>query len=45
MMETIRTVYTEHTKVPTEELDEILKHDLLWDAKKCLEYGLVDEII
>ena len=45
MVETIRTVYTEHTKVPTEELDEILKHDLLWDAKKCLEYGLVDEII
>jgi ATP-dependent Clp endopeptidase proteolytic subunit ClpP len=45
MMKTIRTVYTEHTKVPTEELDEILKHDLLWDAKKCLEYGLVDEII
>ena len=45
MMETIRTVYTEHTKVPTEELDEILKHDLLWDAKKGLEYGLVDESI
>ena len=45
MMETIRNVYTEHTKVPTEELDEILKHDLLWDAKKCLEYGLIDEVI
>ena len=45
MMETIRNVYTEHTKVPTKKLDEILKHDLLWDAKKCLEYGLIDEVI
>lgn len=45
MMETIRNVYTEYTKVPLEKLDEILKHDLLWDAKKCLEYGLIDEVI
>ena len=27
------------------KLDEILKHDLMWDAKTCLEYGLVDEIV
>jgi ATP-dependent protease ClpP protease subunit len=27
------------------KLDEILKHDLLWDAKMCLKYGLVDEVI
>jgi len=26
-------------------LDEILKHDLLWDAKTCLEYGLIDDIV
>ena len=45
MMKTIRTVYTEHTKVPTEELDEILKHDLLWDANTCLKYRLIDEVI
>ena len=45
MMETIKNVYREHTKVPMNKLDEILKHDLLWDAKKCLDYGLVDEII
>jgi ATP-dependent Clp endopeptidase proteolytic subunit ClpP len=45
MMETIRNVYTEHTKVPLEKLDEILKHDLLWDSEKCLEYGLIDEVI
>ena len=45
MMETIKNVYKEHTKVPMNKLDEILKHDLLWDAKTCLKYGLIDEII
>ena len=45
MMETIKNVYKEYTKVPMKKLDEILKHDLLWDAKTCLKYGLVDEII
>ena len=45
MMDTIRNTYKEYTKVPTEQIDEILKHDLFWDAKTCLKYGLVDEII
>ena len=45
MMETIKNVYKEYTKVPMDKLDEILKHDLLWDAKQCLKYGLIDEII
>ena len=45
MMTTIKNVYKEYTKVPMKKLDEILKHDLMWDAKTCLKYGLVDEII
>ena len=45
MMETIKSVYKEYTKVPMRKLDEILRHDLLWDAKTCLKYGLIDEII
>ena len=45
MMETIKSVYKEYTKVPMKKLDEILKHDLLWDAKTCKTLGLVDEII
>ena len=45
MMETIKNIYKEYTKVRMKKLDEILKHDLLWDAKMCLKYGLVDEII
>jgi ATP-dependent protease ClpP protease subunit len=45
MMTTIKNVYKEYTKVPMRKLDKILKHDLLWDAKMCLKYGLVDEVI
>ena len=45
LMKTIKDLYEEHTKIPKKQLSNILKHDLWWDAKKCLEYGLVDEII
>lgn len=40
----IRSIYKEYTRVPKKELNEILKHDLWWDAEKCISYGLVDEI-
>lgn len=45
IMDMIKQVYKEYTKIPMERLDEILKHDLWFDADKCLEYGLVDEIV
>ena len=45
MMETIKRVYKEYTKVPMKKIDEILKHDLMWNAKVCLKYGLIDEVI
>jgi len=45
LMDKIKNIYEEHTKIPKNKLSEILKHDLWWDAKTCLEYGLVDEII
>jgi ATP-dependent Clp endopeptidase proteolytic subunit ClpP len=45
LMAMIRNVYAEYTKIPKKKLDEILKHDIWFDAEKCLEYGLVDEII
>jgi ATP-dependent Clp protease protease subunit len=45
LMEMIKKLYKEYTQVPDKELDEILKHDLWWDAEKCLEYGLVDKIL
>lgn len=45
LMDTIKSIYGEHTNVPMKEIDEILKHDIWWDAKTCLKYGIVDEII
>jgi len=45
MMKNIKNIYKEHTKIPMKKLNEILKHDLMWDAKTCLEYGMIDEII
>ena len=45
LMKVIKNIYEEHTKIPKRELSKILKHDLWWDAKTCLKYGLVDEII
>jgi len=45
LMETIKSIYKEYTKVPMKKLGEILKHDLWFDAKTCLTLGLVDEVI
>ena len=45
MMDMIKNTYRDYTKVPTEQIDEILKHDLFWDAETCKTLGLVDEII
>ena len=44
LMETIKAIYKEYTKVPMKKLNEILKHDLWFDSKTCLDLGLVDEI-
>tara|TARA_R100000664_G_scaffold34190_1_gene54875 strand:+ start:5477 stop:6100 length:624 start_codon:yes stop_codon:yes gene_type:complete len=44
LMETIKAIYKEYTKVPMKKLNEILKHDLWFDSKTCLELGLVDFI-
>jgi ATP-dependent protease ClpP protease subunit len=42
IMRRIKKVYKNHTQIPAEEMKEILKHDMWWDAEKCLEMGLVD---
>tara|TARA_Y100000389_G_C17465724_1_gene525348 strand:- start:3782 stop:4474 length:693 start_codon:yes stop_codon:yes gene_type:complete len=44
MMQSIKDIYLEHTKLRGRKLDELLKHDLWWKPNVCLEYGLVDEI-
>lgn len=45
LMKRIKEIYEERTKIPKTKMDEILRHDLWWDAKTCLKYGLVDEIL
>ena len=45
LMEKIKKIYREHTRIPEDVLENILQHDLWWEAEKCLEYGLIDEII
>lgn len=45
LMRRIKELYAEFAKVPKTKIDEILKHDLYWNANTCLKYGLIDEII
>jgi ATP-dependent protease ClpP protease subunit len=45
LMRTITDIYTQYTRIPKKKLKEMLKRDLWWDAKTCLEYGLIDDII
>jgi len=44
LMNRIKLIYKKKTNIENNDLDEILKHDLWWDAKKCLKVGLVDKI-
>ena len=45
LMDTLKNIYTENTKIPKRILNQMLKKDLWFDAETCLKYGLVDEII
>ena len=38
-------MYRKHTELTDVKLNKCLKQDIWWSAKKCLKYGLVDEII
>jgi ATP-dependent Clp protease protease subunit len=45
LMATIKDIYKAYTNLPMKKLNEILQHDLWFDSRTCLEYGLVDEIV
>lgn len=45
MMKTMKTWYSERTKLPQKDLDQILVKDIWWNSKQCLKFGLVDQII
>ena len=43
--EHIKNYYIKYTKLTKEELDEQMKQDVIWTPEKCIEKGLVDEIV
>jgi len=45
IMNTIKSLYKEYTKIPMKEIDNILKRDLWFDSATCLKYGLVDVVL
>jgi ATP-dependent protease ClpP protease subunit len=45
LMNRIKNYYIINTKITEEDITDILKKDLYWDADVCLEKGLIDEII
>ena len=44
-MKMIKGVYKQYTGIPMSKLNEILKHDIYFDAEEALKFGLVDEIL
>lgn len=45
IMDQIKDIYVEHTNLTRAELNKLLKRDMDWDVAKCIQSGLVDEII
>ena len=45
LMKTCKQIYIDHSIIPNNKLSDLLKHDLILNAEKCLKYGFVDEII
>lgn len=45
MMDKLKNIYRLHSNLDADKLNSILMHDVWFDAKKCFEYGLVDEIL
>jgi ATP-dependent Clp endopeptidase proteolytic subunit ClpP len=41
----IKKLYKKYTNISTKQLEQLLKKDLLLDAKTCMSYGLIDEIV
>jgi ATP-dependent protease ClpP protease subunit len=44
LMEQIKDIYKEHTKITKTKMCSLLKKDLWLSSETCLKYGLVDEI-
>lgn len=45
LMNKIKQIYNKHSNITDQQIDDILKHDLWWNADTCIKHGLVDQII
>ena len=45
LMDKVKAIYMDKTKLKEKQLDEMLQHDLWLSADKCLLLGLIDEIL
>ena len=45
IMKTIKDWYISKTKITAKDIDQILAKDVWWNAKQCLKYGMIDQII
>jgi ATP-dependent Clp endopeptidase proteolytic subunit ClpP len=43
-MKHLRRMYLENTKIPEEYLEKMLSRDIVLSSKKCIKYGVVDNI-
>jgi ATP-dependent Clp endopeptidase proteolytic subunit ClpP len=41
----IKKIYKKYTNISTKQLEQLLKKDLLLNAKTCMSYGFIDEIV
>jgi ATP-dependent protease ClpP protease subunit len=44
LMDKIKNIYSEYSSLTNKKLENLLNHDLWLNAKKCIRYGLVDEL-
>ena len=45
LMSIIYNLYMERTKMNRQQLETILSRDIWLNSTRCLQYGLVDEIV
>lgn len=43
-MKKFREIYTRETRIPERKLEKLLKRDMYMDSKKCLKWGVVDDL-
>ena len=43
-MERFREIYTKETQIPECKLEKLLKRDVYMDSKRCMKWGVVDDI-